>query len=144
MQEEDNGGVSSHSATFENRPGHKPSVSKWKGLCTPSNSLFPNILQITSLESRFCAPQIRLCSANSNNVNILQNSGKKNQRRISSANPLFNNILPLKSCESRFYRPNQLYRSPNHKRINILREWVHEKLKSIRPEPSSPVRPSND
>jgi hypothetical protein len=104
--------VSSHSATFENRSSDKPSVSKRKGLCTPSNSLFRNILQITSLESIFCGPQMRQDSANSNNANILQNFRKKNQRRVSPANPLFHKILPLKSCESIFYRPNRPYRSP--------------------------------
>jgi hypothetical protein len=118
--------VSSHSATFENRSSDKLSLSKWTGLCAPSNSLFRNILQITHLESRFCGPQTGLCHANSNQINILQDSCEKNDRVVSSANPLFHKILPLKSCESIFCRPNQLYQSPNHKRINILREWVHE------------------
>ena len=48
--------------------------------CSPlrrSNSLFRNILHISPIESRFCAPQIAGPSINSSRINILQKSPEK-------------------------------------------------------------------
>ncbi len=86
-----------------------------------SNSLFRNILQIKYLESIFCGDKTDICSANSNNVNILQEPIEKNQLGVSRSNPLFCNILRIKSCESIFYRAKPGYQPPSYLRINILR-----------------------